>query len=134
MSLEMNYLPPCPIGNPMPSVTEYEFAGCKFLDHSEGANSIFDPMVMQGTRHAFLTFHAELMNPEKEGEVHAFKGYNPDFHRFGDGRKYAAAWLISHWYEHALKLCRCQLGYGESHHFTHAFISTLLFLETYLDE
>lgn len=128
MSVEMNYLPPCPIGNDMPYVKKFEFAGCEFLDHADGAQAIFDPQVVQGSRRAFLTFHAELLNPENPKEVQAFRGYNPEYPDDVAGRKYAAAWLISHWYEHALKMCRCQNGYGESHNFTHSFIATILYL------
>jgi len=68
---------------------------------------------------------AELLNPEAPGLIQSYHSYSDVG---GFDRTTAAAWLISHWYEHALNICEC-LG-GEPSHFRWAFIDTILFLQS----
>lgn len=96
----------------------FTFMGWEFADHHGTSQTT-------GEAWAHLLSWHILHNPDSPDAIYAYKGY-----KFGEddrplGRKYAAAWLISHWFEHYMGACPCLHGDGPSN-FRDAFMETLL--------
>jgi hypothetical protein len=94
----------------------FTFMGWEFKDHP-----FTDPAYPDIRQAHLISFH-KLHNPHPPEACYAYIGYKPDAP--GD-REYAAAWLISHWFEHYMGVCPCLHGDGPSN-FRTAFIETLL--------
>jgi hypothetical protein len=97
----------------------FMFMGWEFKD-SEFTDPAY-PEIRQG----HLISHHRLHNPDPPEAYYAYRGYKVDSTYFHSTREYAAAWLISHWFEHYIGTCPCLKGDGPSN-FRTAFIETLL--------
>jgi hypothetical protein len=82
----------------------YHYAGWEFADNG---------------REIFLDKH--IPNPHPPGLVVSFFSYEKTY-----PREEAAAWLISHWYEHLLQVCPCINEGDTDNNFRTAFMETLL--------
>jgi hypothetical protein len=94
---------------PRPEVEKnnFEFMGWKFWS---------TPHPREG--YIVRSFH-RLHNPESENLIYSYK--------LDKTRERAAAWLISHWFEHLLDICPCQsLDKDGDNNFRRAFIETVL--------
>lgn len=97
------YGPEVRIGN-----LNYEFMGwrfhlTRFATDSSGEN-----------QNAQMLCWKEIINPEAPGLIQAYKnirissGPLPPKEEMDKLLSAAAAWLIAHWWDHALKMCPCQ--------------------------
>jgi hypothetical protein len=68
-----------------------------------------------------LILNNELLSPHSPDSPAMFS-----YHAIGDGftLEMCIAWLLSHWYEHALDICPCTREGGKNNNFRRAFIST----------
>ena len=92
----------------------FTFMGWEFADR--------EVMTSDGKLTGYLLSWHILPNPEAPNLIYSYKGYWPEQ---PGSRTYAAAWLISHWFEHYMGVCPCLHGDGPSN-FRTAFIETLL--------
>lgn len=104
----------------------FHFAGWHFNDWFPNA----DPVT--GRRGGSLLLWAVLHNPEGNAYLsyHSYceapLWYDPEEYEKIAGRKFAAAWLIAHWYEHYMHTCPCQVDDAKPTNFRNACIQTLL--------
>jgi hypothetical protein len=73
----------------------------------------------------YLVLEKELLNPHPPEATLSYKCYSKP-----ERRSYAAAWLISHWYEHALEICPCIQQGDSNNNFRRAFIDVVLKMES----
>jgi hypothetical protein len=107
-----------PVPSPQFAEPLFSFSGWVFADR-------VDPKHPE-TSGSLLSAHL-LHNPERPDLVYAYKGYRPGLLR--EGREYAAAWLIAHWWEHYLHCCACLVDDHKPSNFRRALIETLLYME-----
>lgn len=86
----------------------YFFAGWEFRDNGR-----------------VLMLDLPITNPHPPEAILSYHSYGPDF-----SRERAAAWLISHWYEHKLEVCPCIREGDSDNNFRRAFIESILILES----
>lgn len=73
----------------------------------------------------FIILNNELLNPFPVNATSSYHAYdNKSF-----TKERAIAWLISHWYEHALMVCDCQNPDDDKGNFRSGFVETLIFME-----
>ena len=95
------------------SRTAYSFAGWEFWQVEQDGK-------------AMLILEKELLNPHPPNAILSYKCFQQ-----GTDPREAAAWLIAHWYEHALDICPCQHGEegnARSIRFRHYCMDSLLAL------
>lgn len=106
----------------------FDFAGWHFHDIGLAA----DPSSIYQRRGTLLLWGV-LYNPEHGCDYLSYHGYSeapmwssPEEYEKINGRKFAAAWLIAHWYEHFMHTCPCLVDDGKPTHFRYACIQALL--------
>lgn len=89
----------------------YYYAGWEFADNGEQ-----------------LFLDRRIPNPHPPGLVVSFSNYGLSY-----PRERAAAWLISHWYEHLLQVCPCIKEGDTDNNFRKAFMETLLICHPHVE-
>lgn len=123
------------------NLDSFEFMGWRFRMMGGGVGTgtlcCFKPLINPFPPGAYYSFHCFRVL-----EVGELTGTNAAAiaHYQEMIKKEAAAWLIAHWYEHALILCPCQTDAereNEDHkpsNFRRALISSLLWYDKHLSE
>lgn len=71
-----------------------------------------------------LMLDVPIVNAHPPEAIFSYHTYGREF-----SRERAAAWLISHWYEHRLEVCPCIKEGDSDNNFRRAFIESILILE-----
>jgi hypothetical protein len=114
-----------PLGHPG---YNFDFAGWHFHFYLEPLKD------GEMRRRGYVLLWAVLHNPEHGTDYLSFHGYSEapegyldkeEYEKFA-GRKFAAAWLIAHWYEHYMHTCPCLIDDHKPTNFRRACINALL--------